>query len=146
MDYLKLLENSYEQVLSHGDEITKFEFLSCHVFDFTTYDGEMDELFFKKAIEVCLAITKQQTFDYQSDSDNYIWYLIMCNMPFFDDKLEWGTSIRGAWWDLHGEAEFEISTCGFYEGDEQILTPIKFNRAQWESFVFAMAEFAGVEI
>ena len=141
MDYLKLLEHSYSIECETEREIDRLEYLSLHIFDFTTYDGEIDNLFAEKAIEVCIAITDRKTFEYQEDKENYKWYLIMCNMPFFEKKIEWGTSVRGAWWDLYGESQFEISSCGLYGGYEQILS-LKLNKEQWESFVKAMATFA----
>ena len=141
MDYLKLLEHSFKMASEQNQEISKFEYLSINIFDFTTYDGEMDALFAKKALEVCIAITEKNTFDYIRDHDNYKWYLIMVNMPFFNKKLEWGTSIRGAWWDCYGNKKLELSSCGLYENEEQILEPLKFDEGEWTTFVKAMAAF-----
>ena len=142
MNFLNMLNHSYKVEYKTKPNLSRLGYLSVHVFDFTTYDSEIDELFAEKALEVCLAITSGKTFEYQKESDdNYRWYLIMCNMPFFVDKLEWGTSIRGAWWDLHGNDHFEINSCGLYCEHEQILN-IKFNNEQWEKFVFAMDKFA----
>ena len=115
MNFLNMLNHSYKVEYKTKPNLSRLGYLSVHVFDFTTYDSEIDELFAEKALEVCLAITSGKTFEYQKESDdNYRWYLIMCNMPFFVDKLEWGTSIRGAWWDLHGNDHFEINSCGLY--------------------------------
>lgn len=144
MDYLKLLEHSFEVCKGYNEVESRLEFIGINVFDFTTYDGEMDNLFGSKALEVCKAINSKQTFEYQKDPENYKWYLIMVNMPFFEKKLEWGTSIRGAWWDLYGDAEFVLSSCGMYVGEEQLLE-IRFNSEQWGLFVDAMADFAAVE-
>ena len=143
MEYLKLLEHSFEMEQGLEPEIGRLEYLSIHIFDFTTYDGEMDALFAKKALEVCIAISDRKTFEYQKDKEDYKWYLLMVNMPFFSKKLEWGTSIRGAWWNLHGDKEFEISSCGFWEGDSQ-LDSLKFNEIQWSAFVKAMQDFVAV--
>ena len=142
MDYLKLLNHSYICVRSFRDAVlSKWEYLASEVFDFTTYDREIDELFAQKALEVCTAITRKQTFDYQKDTENYKWYLIMCNMPFFIDKLEWGTSIRGAWWDNYSQ-DFIIESCGFFdcENDEQIMSLV-FDEKQWNEFIKAMNDF-----
>ncbi len=146
MDYLKLLEHSFavEKETGGCPPESRFEFLAESIFDFTTYDSGMSDLFGRKAVEVCAAINDRKTFDYQKEADGYQWYLIMCNMPFFAGKLEWGTSIRGAWWDLHGNKTFEISICGLWENNEQILTPLQFNEEQWTSFISAMAIFAAV--
>jgi hypothetical protein len=80
----------------------KFQFLGNSIFNFTTYDGGVDELFAKKMLEVIDCIYNKKTFDYQNDKVNYINYLTMVNMPFMKGKLEWGTSIRGAWFDEYG--------------------------------------------
>ena len=146
MDYLKLLEHSFtvgKEVMECPPE-SRFEFLAESIFGFTTYDSDMSDLFGRKAVEVCTAINDRKTFGYQKEGDGYQWYLIMCNMPFFADKLEWGASIRGAWWDLHGSKMFELSSCALWENDHQILTPLQFNEEQWKSFVAAMAIFAAV--
>ena len=143
MDYLKLLEHSYEETRDFLDKsMGRLEYIGNHIFDFTTYDGSMDSLFAQKAIEVCEAISNKETFEYQKTEDGYLWYLIMVNMPFFQGKLEWGTSIRGAWWDLHGKNEFELSSCGLFENGEQIQEPIKFNEEQWNQFITALSAFA----
>ncbi len=142
MNYIKLLENSYQlaQVLE-GYKFSRLAFLGEQIFGFTTYDSEAYELFGRKALEVCTAINDSETFQYQKkDKKDYNWYLIMVNMPFFTNKLEWGGSIRGAWWDLYGDNLFEIDSCGLWEDDEQLLS-IKFNSEQWPDFIKAMNEF-----
>lgn len=142
MDYLQLLENSYKQTAYFLDHpMSRLAYVGGHIFDFTTYDDEIDELFAQKLIGVCKAISDKETFQYQETEEDYRWYLIMCNMPFLQNKLEWGTSIRGAWWDLHGEKKFELSSCGLFEGEEQILEPLEFNETQWVEFIKALDTF-----
>lgn len=82
---------------------SKLEFIGGEIFDFTTYDGAMDVYFAKKMLDVIKCILNNNTFEYQGQSeDNYVNYHMMVNMPFLDGKLEWGTSIRGAWFDEYG--------------------------------------------
>lgn len=148
MDYLKLLEHSFQCLRKCDNEamnISRLEYLSEHIFDFTTYDGAMDELFARKALDVCVAINDRNTFEYLESSEGYQWYLIMCNMPFFASKLEWGTSIRGAWWGMYGSQTFELSSCGLWEDGKPLAAPLKFNREQWEAFIAAMLEFVAGE-
>ena len=142
MDYLNLLEHSYKEtkINTEAESIERLEFLADYIFDFTTYENVISSMMAEKAIEVCKAISHRQTFDYIATEDGNLWYLIMVNMPFFQDKLEWGTSIRGAWWDLHGDATFTIESCGLLEGDEQLLE-LKLNETQWNEFIQAMIEF-----
>jgi len=134
MNYLELLNYSYDIGLSHGEN-TPYSFLSSAVFDFTTYSDEMDELFVKKAIEVCVTITEASTFTFIEDKHEQ--YLMMCNMPFFSEKIEWGTSIRGAWWNY----EITLSSCGLWKDGEQMLEPLVFDVQQWGEFIEAMVLF-----
>ena len=98
--WLEILEESYQQTKVVNECLdTRLEYLGEYIFEFTTYDGETSELFAAKALEVCAAITRKETFDYIRDRENYKWFLLMCNMPFFSQKIEWGASIRGCWWD-----------------------------------------------
>jgi hypothetical protein len=135
------LEHSFNQAARWEDGLTRLEFLSDYIFDFTTYDRGMAELFTRKALEVCAAISEQRTFDYIKDEDNYRWYLLMVNMPFFAERLDWGTSIRGAWWS-HGAHKLE--SCGIWRDHEQV-TALEFTRNEWLAFVAALVEFAAVD-
>lgn len=115
------------------DVRSPLEYLSLYVFDFTTYDSDMDELFARKALEVCLAITEKTTYEYIQNEENYKWYLLMINMPFFQGKLDWGTSIRGAWWS---DQIFEIELTGFFDEKKIVLT-----REEWKEFIRAISDF-----
>lgn len=140
MDYLKILEHSYEETC-HWDKCcdSKLCYLGDYIFEFTTYDSEMAALFASKAIEFCAAVTDKKTFDYIEDAENYKWFLIMCNMPFFKNKLEWGMSVRGCWWDSYNG--IKISTTGlFIEGEQKI--DWQFNESQWQDFINAIIKFS----
>lgn len=134
----EMLEHSFLITKGEVDGISRLEFLSDFVFDFTTYDSGMGEVFASKALEACAAISDRKTFDYIKDQDNYRWFLLMVNMPFFVGRLEWGTSIRGAWW-VHEDQTLESS--GLWEGNEQALS-MTFTRDAWADFVAALLEFA----
>ena len=85
----------------------KEEFLSGHIFDFSFYASEPDEYFCKKMIEVLDVILNKKNFEYiKSSEENYYNYLSMCNSRFLYEKLDWGTSIRGAWFSFDS---FEIN-------------------------------------
>lgn len=138
MDYKALLSHSYKMELD--DECAprcRLEYLSRSIFEFVTYDQSMDELFARKAVEVCAAITSRTTFEYIQDEKNYEWYLIMCNLPFFSTRIEWGSSIRGAWW-----VSTYLSSCGLWMGDDQIIGEIPFTIQEWEEFIRAIIEFS----
>ncbi len=140
MNYLELLNHSYEETKALGGcaPESRLEYLGDHIFDFTTYDGEMSALFARKAVEVCDAINARTTFDYIKDPENYRWYLLMCNMPFFASKLEWGTSVRGAWWNH----TITFQSCGLWQGDEQLADEMKFTGEEWAQFTAAISAFA----
>lgn len=148
MDYNQLLEHSYKEHQKLGlVDNSRLEYLAKEIFDFTTYDGEKDILFAKKAVEVCKAISSKTTFDYHGASDdNYNWYLVMCNMPFFNDKISWGTSIRGAWWDTDVHTrKIKYQSLGLWDGEKQLHEPMEFTTEEWEAFIKAVIEFAEKE-
>lgn len=140
MDFLKLLEHSYnfEREINECPPESRLEFLSESIFDFTTYASDKSELFARKAVEVCAAINGRKTFEYIENDDNHTWYLLMCNMPFFADKLEWGTSIRGVWWDF----EIEFQSFGLWVGEDQHSETMKFTQEEWKRFIAAVIEFS----
>ncbi len=143
MNYLKLLRESYKETTDNRDDPTleKLEFLANDIFGFTTYENVVSSMMAKKALEVCKAISDKKTFDYIASEGGNLWYLVMVNMPFFENRLEWGTSIRGAWWDLWGDKEFIIESCGLFSDGEQILE-LKLNETEWPKFIEAMIKFA----
>lgn len=141
MDYLNLLNHSFAKHKEdmQDSDISKLEYLSDNIFGFTTYENIVSSKMAEKCLEVCVAITNKKTFEYIATDEGNLWYLIMVNMPFFAGKLEWGTSIRGAWWDTCNK-KFKIDSCGLYEGEEQLLR-IEFTDKQWIGFVNAMVQF-----
>ena len=109
--FIKQLDENYKfwQDMECPPE-SKLEYIGNTIFDFTTYDGEADAVFAKKMLPVVKAIVERTTFEYQdSGEEQYLNYLTMVNMPFLADKLEWGTSIRGAWFDEFRKYEID---CG----------------------------------
>ena len=144
--YLEMLNRSYKEVVSRDSNSateSRIAYLSGYIFDFTTYDSDADEEFASKALEVCEAILFKKTFDYIKDKDNYRWYLLMINMDFFSDKLDWGTSVRGAWFDSSPFKPTTMRSCGLYNDDMSQLLDLEFKtRDELESFIGAMLEFA----
>lgn len=140
MTYLALLEHSYttERDTSENPPESRLVFLADQVFQFTTYDATMSTEFAQHAVDVCQAITQQTTFQYIEDRDRYRWFLLMCNMPFFNGRLDWGTSIRGAWW-AHNPTRLE--SCGLWREAEQIGA-LEFTRDEWIEFIKALTAFA----
>lgn len=142
MNYEELLENSFVIYNAHsGHDESRLQYLANSIFDIDTYESECDELFARTALQVCYVITNGKTFEYIENKDNRIWYLLMCNMPFFKDKITWSTSIRGAFWD----SGITLNSCGLWGGDEQITDALKFDDQEWVSFINAAIKFAEKE-
>ena len=145
MDYLALLEHSYKQTKQDRADASlgRLEFLAEDIFSITTYENIISSLMAQKILEVCKAITDRHTFEYIKSTEGNLWYLILVNLPFFQGKLSWGTSIRGAFWDLYGKNRFAIKSCGLYEGYNQVLE-ISFDKDQWPKFINDMIAFARI--
>lgn len=141
MNYTKLLADGYAMTCEQGE--SRLEYLSDHIFDFTTYDSEKAERFAVMALEVCQAIQQRKTFEYIEDPTNYMTFLLMVNMPFFASRLNWGTSVRGAWWDTSYPNQADLDTSGLWLDDQQITGPLQFSTDDWRQFIDALLAFAG---
>jgi hypothetical protein len=122
----RILEDLELGYSSHAtDRVTRLVYLANEFFGFTTYCSVVAEFLTTKALEVCEAIANRTTFEYNKDPENEKWFTVMCNMDFFKDKIEWGTSIRGAWWDdpiLHNGEAYTLK--------------------EWETCMLALVEFS----
>jgi hypothetical protein len=100
MDVLDIYESEYrDYTLYVNHSGTKYEWAANYIFDLCTYDGELDELFVKKIIEICKAIFDKTTYEYMKDKSKYITYILVCQLLDKFNWIDWGTSIRGAWFD-----------------------------------------------
>ena len=144
MNYKDLLEHSFDMTAKTLEcpPSSRLEYLGEQIFGFTTYDGEMSALFARKAIEVCAAINNGSTFDYMQEESNYCWYLLLCNLPFVAERIEWGSSIRGAWW----KPQVELRSFVLWIGDKQIDDAMRFSGEEWSIFIEAVIEFAAPEM
>lgn len=146
-NYLEKLNEGYELAKRLSKDancdLSKEGYLSKYIFEFITYDTEKDNLFGSKALEFCLTISNNETLSYIEESqDNYTWFVMMVNYSFFYPFLDWGTSIRGVWWDFD-KKEIEIP---IYDLEPSVTTDKYENRSwlnleQWENFIFAMDYF-----
>lgn len=117
--FTKKLDENYKFQKEFNDQsINKLEYLGNTIFDFTTYDSAIDALLAEKMLPVLKSIVDRTTFEYQECSEEqYLNYLLMVNMPFLVDKLEWGTSIRGAWLDEFQEYEIDCGRIKIKKGE-----------------------------
>jgi hypothetical protein len=101
-NYTDKLNELYIEELEYGcvPPSCKMEYIGINIFGLTTYDEGLVIILGNRMMEVIECIVNRKTFEYQNISqENYENYITMCNMPFLIYKLEWGTSIRGAWFD-----------------------------------------------
>jgi len=143
--YRRMLEEGFSALRDenpNGTSQSRAAYLGDYIFDFTTYDDQKSEEFGIKALEVCRAISTRKTFEYIADTENYRWFLLMVNMPFFSRRLNWGTSVRGAWWDTSTPNEIELDADALWLDGNQLTEPLKLSTEQWQEFINAMLDFA----
>ena len=138
-DYRKMLEQGWSNV---SDLVSRLAYLSEYIFKFTTYETTYSELFATKALEVCTAINDRKTFEYINNPEGHLWFLLMCNMPFFRSKLNWGTSIRSAFWSASPNENIELRSCGLWLDGKQLHETMEFTCEQWHEFIAAVLAFA----
>lgn len=113
------------------EKIDIYEFISSHVFNLTTYDLKLDQLFVEKIIEVLKVILNRETFEYIKKEDNYINYILVCQKLEQLNWIDWGTSIRGAFLDESNENATSI--CEYYYNDYQYI--IKYSKENLIAFI-----------
>ena len=69
------------------------------VFDITTYDYNLSMKFGKDIIEIMEVINNRKNFEYIKDEENYKKFILVANLLDKYNWIEWGTSIRGCWFD-----------------------------------------------
>ena len=140
-DYLRMLEEGFELTRQGLGDATRLQYIGEHIFGFVTYEQKYDELFAKKALMVCEAINLNATYAFIKTPENRLWYLLMVNTPFFHYRLEWGSSIRGAWW----AAPITFTSTGLWLDGEQHYEELTFTFEQWRAFIAALLEFSRKE-
>ena len=141
MDYLKMLETSYKIEQEEDQYLSRGTYICENILGVFTYEYKLSEEFGKKFVEICSLISRREVFEYIEREDNERWYLIMVNFPFFSNRIEWGTSIRAAWWADSSNGDMNLESSGLYdEKGEQILNII-FDGREWSLFIAAMSEF-----
>lgn len=144
-EWLELLWHSHlHEDSMEADQTSRLEYLAKAVFGIWTYDGEKDEEFAGRAVEVALTISNKTTFDYIKEPGQYRWYLLLCHFPFFADRIEWGCSIRGAWWRSYEGIKFQ--SCSLWEispkSQTQLHEEMTFDEKGWQAFIDAVCEYA----
>lgn len=126
VEYKKVINESFEDFIDFSkgisdkttisqDEIMslKYVWLAEDVFHIDTYDDNLSEKFGRAILEVLRVIKNRQNYEYIKNEDNYIKYILVCNLLDMNDLISWGTSIRGAW--------FEFMDYGGYDDHRRIF-------------------------
>ena len=92
-------KRNYESYKEFGTFDNKYEWAASHIFNLATYDGKLDEKFVKLILEVCEVILENKNFDYIEDETNYFTFIAVCQRLNSLGWIDWGTSIRGAWFN-----------------------------------------------
>lgn len=133
--YLKMFKEGFKESRLKN----RNQYLCNYIFQLTTYDSDLSDFLGKKSTEVLKAIHNSDNFEYIKDEDNYKWYIVICNFDFFAYRIEWGSSIRGAWFDFK-QKDFE-STGLFLNGRQ--VDSISFEKEEdWKMFCEAIIEFS----
>ena len=81
----------------------KYRFLASIVFEITTYDTSLSAEFGRDILEVMEIISKRSSFEYIRNKEDYRKFIIVVNILNQYGWIEWGTSIRGCWFDNYAE-------------------------------------------
>lgn len=124
----------FEKDFANFEEIQEgnniYEWAASYIFGLSTYDGELDEHFVKIIIDVCKTIDSRNTFKMIEQSDvYYIAYIIVCQLLKHKNWIDWGTSIRGAWFD-YGNRDAEP----IYDGGG-ILPDVPFTKDNFATLI-----------
>lgn len=135
MTTLELITTDYELCVECKIFETKYEWAASSVFNLTTYDVGLDELFVKKILEVCKVILNGTNFEYIKDEINYHTYILVCQLLKEMNWIDWGTSIRGAWFNDFAVDE-EVSPLFVpHTYEDRLIYPSKENIRELIKFV-----------
>lgn len=93
----KLYDAHYTDYILSTCDTTKYEWAASEIFDLCTYDGDLDERFVKTILEVCKIILENRNYEAIRDDNFYPKFIIVCNLLDHKKWIDWGSSIRGAW-------------------------------------------------
>jgi hypothetical protein len=90
-------------VVCCNDEEDKTE--PCEIivqlFGLTTYDTGIDRILGRKIIDALLMIAEKRVYDIiDTNYEAYLDLITVINFKKIEDMLNWGTSIRGCWFDF----------------------------------------------
>lgn len=112
-----------EEALEHCDfykESSVIDYLSDLV-KITTYDSALDLMFVRSFNQTVKAILEKKQELLLEDDFKYKDYITSLNMPFFDDAVEWGSSIRFCWFWASKHRPYEAFS-STHRGDTDFIS------------------------
>lgn len=79
----------------------KLSFLTT-IFGITTYSHYLDVEFGNDILEVMKIINNRKNFEYIKNKENHKKFIYVANLLENKNWTEWGTSIRGCWFNSYG--------------------------------------------
>lgn len=133
--YLDMLTESHiENDRNNGQKTSREEYILCEIFDVAAYSSDVATILARAACEIACALSDRTTFMYISPgSTSEANYTSVLHWPFFAERVDWGTSIRGAFWRF---SETRLDSCGLYKNGEQLIH-LEFSRSEWDDFIKA---------
>lgn len=110
--------NRDDYINEYGIKNIKLSFLT-DIFGVVTYDSGLDIKFGSDILEVMEVIAKRDNFEYIKNVKNYIKFILVANIFYSYDWIEWGSSIRGCWFSPYNQ--HNISNGLDYYGMSEII-------------------------
>lgn len=108
-DLLDIFKGEFNDILEDIDDLTKETFIASNLLGLDTYDPVLDEIFTKDILEVFKVIKNRENFEYIKDEANYLKFITVVNLVGVG-LLDWGCSIRGAWFgECYDSCNFTLS-------------------------------------
>jgi hypothetical protein len=101
----EIFEKDYQLTRELLEDSDIYNWAADNIFDLTTYDDELDRLFVQVIVDVCKVILARKTFEFIEDEALYVTYIVVCQLLDRKGWINWGTSIRGAWFEEGGNAK-----------------------------------------
>ncbi len=135
MIYKNLIDTSYQEFKSMNDGYNKTDFVLA-LFDIYLYEtGENADQFAFDMMEVIAEITLGNTHEFHEKTP--LIYFHVLNYTQIANKVEWGTSIRGAHW----RGEIVLDTCLLFDHKGNQIRKKTFNRRQFKEFTMDLYKF-----
>lgn len=124
-EYIKRSEwNGWDEgefIKELGIKNIKLAFISEVMFGICTYDTGLDIEFGRDILEVMEVIYENKNYEYIKDRNNYKKFILVANLLDKYNWIEWGTSIRGCWFDYFSEFKLEIDDLEDFNMEEIIF-------------------------